>query len=783
MQLICTISLLLAAGHSLAAASMEGVVLDPAGRTAPRVKVTAEPGGRWTLTDSRGLFRFDGLPAGEYSLRAQGAGFEDAIVRAVAKPDGESVRIEIRFQRLSATHVQLDVLGDRPEATLRETPGSAAVITREEMAARDAVDANQILRCIPGLHVREDSGPVGMRLNIGVRGLNPDRSRSLLVLEDGLPLALAPYGEPEMYYSPPIERMSGMEVLKGSGSIIHGPQTIGGVLNFLTPDPPPGSEGAVQLQGGQYGLFSGQASWGGTRDNTGWFVNLLRKQGDGWRDFYFHITDVTAKLNVVVTDWQRLGFKLNAYDERSNSTYLGLTEAQFRVNPSLNLVPDDFLKVRRLAASLQHQWIAGPSLLLTSSAFAYTTTRNWRRQDFDRRPVAGIRYRTIAGDPGTPGGAIYLRNSSGNNNREFDVAGLDWRLTKEYGLGSARHRLEAGWRYVYEEHRDRRIDGASFTASSGVIREDEVRHGRGLSGFVQNRIFLTARLTLTPGLRIERYDYSRHILRQPVGGVPSDVDIRKGDMVSKAIPGAGLAWQPGESLTLFAGVHRGFAPPRVKDAITRSGVSLELDAELSWNYEAGARWRLPGGMRGEATYFRTNFQNQIIPAAQSGGAATTLINGGETLHEGAEFALASGAWRGFHSEARYTLLAAARFQNGIYRGNRLPYAPRHSLSLIYGWRHKTGWRVHADGTRVGSQFADNAQTRTPSPDGTTGLIPAYWVWNLSAGRQFERERVTIEPFVTVKNLFDAIYISSRAPQGIQPGMFRQLQAGLKCRFR
>ena len=46
--------------------------------------------------------------------------------------------------------------------------------------------------------MREDSGPVGMRLNIGIRGLNPDRSRKVLMLEDGIPIALAPYGEPEM---------------------------------------------------------------------------------------------------------------------------------------------------------------------------------------------------------------------------------------------------------------------------------------------------------------------------------------------------------------------------------------------------------------------------------------------------------------------------------------------------------------------------------------------------------------------------------------------------------
>ncbi len=784
MQITCNCRLVLALLPALAAAaSIEGVVVDPAGRAVPRARVTAEPAGQWLFTDSKGTFRFDRLPVGEYTVRAQKEGFEEAEARGVAAGEESPTRVEIRFQRLAASHVQLDVIGESPEAALRETPGSAAMVTREELEARAPVDANEVLRCVPGLHVREDSGPAGMRLNIGVRGLNPDRSRSLLVLEDGLPVALAPYGEPEMYYSPPVDRMSRIEVLKGSGSIVHGPQTIGGVLNFITPDPPPQGEGAIRLMGGEYGQFTGQASWGGTRETTGWYLSLLRKQGDGWRRFYYNISDLTAKLNTAVTEWQRLGFKLHVYDEGSNSTYLGLTEAQFRKDASINVVPDDFLKVRRYSASLQHQWILSPDSLLVTSAFGYTTTRNWRRQDFDRRPAAGVRYLSIAGDPQIPGGAIYLRNSSGNNNREFDVAGLDSRWTKHYRMGGGGARLEAGVRYVREEHRDKRIDGSTYTALSGVIREDETRGGRGLSAFVQNRLFITPRLSVTPGLRVERYDYERHILRQPVNGTPADVEVRRGDSVMKAIPGAGGAWQARESLTLFAGVHRGFAPPRVKDAITRAGTSLELDAELSWNYEAGARWQRGKGLRGEATWFRTAFQNQIIPAAQSGGATTTLINGGETLHEGAEFA-AAGAWlRGFQSEVRYTLLWTARFENGIYRGNRLPYAPRHSLTLIQSWRHKSGFHLHLDGTRVGGQFADNAQTRTASPDGTVGWMPAYWVWNAAVGREFRRERVTVEPFLTVKNLADARYISSRAPQGIQPGMFRQINAGVRCTFR
>jgi Fe(3+) dicitrate transport protein len=755
---------------------LAGVVLDPAGRAVVGARLDLEPQRRTAYTGSGGEFRLERLPAGRYSLNASAAEFEPLKAHPVEVTSGATATVRLQFQALRSSHIQVEVIGGNPEVALREIPGSAFLISREELTQTHPIDSNEVLRRVPGVHVREDSGPVGMRLNIGIRGLNPDRSRTLLVLEDGLPLSLAPYGEPEMYYSPPIDRMSRVEILKGSGSILHGPQTIGGVLNFITPDPPPHPEGSLELVGGQRGFFLGQASYGGSKDGSGWYLNLLRKQGDGWRDFYFKINDLVAKLNFTLTDRHRLGVKAGVYDEGSNSTYLGLTESMYRSHPEFNPVPDDRLLVRRYSGSLAHQLVVSPRALLSSSAFAYTTTRNWRRQDFDRSPVRGLAYRSVVGNE------LFLRDSSGNNNREFDVAGAESRLSVEHSLFGRRQRLETGLRYVYEEHRDRRIDGSTFVALSGIIREDEIRNGSAASAWVQNRIFVTDRFTITPGLRLENYDYTRHILRQPVNGVPADVDIRKGDGVFKPIPGIGATFQPAAPLTLFAGVHRGFAPPRVKDAITRAGVSLQLDAELSWNYEAGARLSLARGLRAEGTFFTTDFENQIIPASQSGGATSTLINAGRTFHRGAEFSFQASSRRGLYAEIRHTWLPVARFSSGIYQGNRLPYAPEHNFGLLTGYRHRRGFSIHVDGARAGAQFGDNRQTAAGSADGTVGLLPAYWVWNLSAGQGLRRERYALQPFVSIKNLADARYISSRAPQGIQPGLFRQVNAGVKFRF-
>jgi Fe(3+) dicitrate transport protein len=83
---------------------------------------------------------------------------------------------------------------------------------------------------------------------------------------------------------------------------------------------------------------------------------------------------------------------------------------------------------------------------------------------------------------------------------------------------------------------------------------------------------------------------------------------------------------------------------------------------------------------------------------------------------------------------------------------------------------------------IADQFGDNNQTVLPSTDGTIGLLPSYTIWNLMVDYSIRRERLQIQPYFLVKNLTDELYIASRAPQGIQPGLFRQANAGVKFTF-
>ncbi|MFO1496538.1 MAG: TonB-dependent receptor plug domain-containing protein, partial [Lysobacterales bacterium] len=142
---------------------------------------------------------------------------------------------------------RVEVIGNS-EAQQRE-PGSASVVDAEEIRSARVYSVSEALRKVAGVVTRDEEG-FGIRPNIGIRGLNPTRSTKVLLLEDGIPAAYAPYGDNASYYHAPVDRYERIEVLKGVGMLAFGPQTIGGVINYITPDPPEDYEALVALTAG-----------------------------------------------------------------------------------------------------------------------------------------------------------------------------------------------------------------------------------------------------------------------------------------------------------------------------------------------------------------------------------------------------------------------------------------------------------------------------------------------------------------------------------------------------
>src|SRR5687767_2699282 len=216
----------------------------------------------------------------------------------------------------TATHSEeIVVSASRIAAEPARTPGVVTIIDRRDLEGDRVFTTSEALRKVAGVNVRDEEG-LGLRPNIGIRGLNPTRSSKVLLLEDGVPLAYAPYGDNASYYHPPIERYERIEVFKGGAQIGYGPQTISGLVNYITPAPPSRSAGAVHLAGGNRAYFNGHANYGNTIGNTGFLVDYMRKQGDGAREnLHSDLNDVNFKLTRTVGGNQVWTLRNNYYSE------------------------------------------------------------------------------------------------------------------------------------------------------------------------------------------------------------------------------------------------------------------------------------------------------------------------------------------------------------------------------------------------------------------------------------------------------------------------------------
>ncbi len=693
---------------------------------------------------------------------------------------------------------QITILSDQKKELIR-LPGTYQLINTQDLRKQDPLTSNEVLRKISGMHVVDEEG-VGLRMNIGIRGLDPDRSRNVLILEDGIPIALNPYGEPEAYFSPSIDKMSAVEVLKGSGQILYGPQTTGGVINFITMDPPDTKLTKVRLRAGTGKFGSLFASHGETIKNVGYQVNFLHKRGSQIGQTAFNLTDISTKIKIQLNPKSSLGLKLGFYDEYSNSTYIGITQTMYDQGGQdfAHMAPDDELPVRRLSTSLTHLYKPKENISLQTTGFGYTTSRNWRRQDFSSNPNANNQTGTIWGDQNIPGGAIYMLNSTGNRNRQFEVAGIESRLRIENELFGKQNELEIGSRYMFERAYEQFIIGAKADASAGNMRDNEVRTGHALALFAQDRWKVSKNFTISVGLRMESFDFERHILRGRFiidgSNQTRDTSVIGSQNTIAFIPGIGFNYKASKHLDLFGGLHKGYAPPRVKDAITSDGSALNLDAELSHNYELGMRWYNFKGFNGQLTGFFMDFSNQIIPISESSGNAnaTGLANGGATRHLGLESSLSIAFQELFQTKAIIELELSATFVHSTYSkdrfvgqeqvniiGNKLPYAPASTYwaGLHFEWK---GAGIQFSANYIDGQFTDELNTNIPSPNGRTGWIPSRTI--ADAGMYYRWAKYNTTFRFNVKNIGNERYIASRRPQGIRVGLPRFITAGVDFTF-
>lgn len=669
------------------------------------------------------------------------------------------------------------IVGEAGE--LANTAGAAQVLDAETLRASRVFTTSEALRKLPGVNVRDEEG-FGLRPNIGIRGLNPSRSTKVLLLEDGIPLTYGVYGDNASYYHPPIERFDRIEVLKGAAVNLYGPQTVGGVINYITPLPSEALTAGLALAGGNRDYLSGRGmvSYGGHR------LDYARKQSNGARDNTdLAIDDVNYKGVVAANAEHTLIARANYYRENSQVSYSGLTEAEYRTfGARYNPFENDRFDAYRWGASLTDDWTDGKIRLATTVYFANFSRDWWRQASTTTDTQCGTGFR----DDRLAGLAVDSNacNSVQGRLRDYYNVGIEPRLTVPHASFGLDQELLAGARFHYERQNRLQVNATTPQARTGTTVENNQRDTDAVSAYAQNEIRL-GKFTVAPGVRVERVEYER---------ANQLTDATGDSRLTRVLYSFSGSYAISDDTLLYSGVHKGFAPPRVEDIVDNSGVSVDVNPESSINLEAGVRSRPVHGLSLEGTYFRNDFKNQIAVGNIAGGVP---LAEGETLYEGFEASGRAdfGTWLpGAHNpflELAWTWLPTADQESvltqvvsgapvaGAAAGRRLPYAARHTLTTTVGYSHRAGVEARVEAVYIGGQFSDFANSDAPSANGQSGRISGATVWNLALN--YDLPNTGLGVFFTVKNLFDHTYIVERT-RGIVPGAPRLIQGGVEYRY-
>lgn len=702
----------------------------------------------------------------------------------------------------SATVTELEpveVRGILPER-LDAVPGSYSLVTDQALYQRRPFSIEEAVSDVPGVHVVGEN-TFGLGVNIGVRGLDPRRTSRTLLLEDGMPLFLAPYGDPAAHYTTPLERVERIEVVKGSGQIVYGPQTVGGMINFVTrPLPKEGLKGSVAVTGGNNGFFGVHANVGGGGERGGWMLDALRKEGDGIRRHHrFEIQEYTLRGQWNLHRQHTLSAKVSYFKENSRVSETGLGAVEYAEDPYQAPTGRlDRFDHERKTLQLQHQFRINDRLRLTTQAYYVDSDRASFRQinepgSLDGRSVmdrcSGLGVATEANSP-LCGGRW--------RPRQFTYWGIEPKLEIDHQLFGIRSQAIVGFRYHREDidrnqyrGADPRFQSLGYAESfrgvnGGTGHREQIDIDVSAQSYYAQNTFFAGDWTVTPGIRFEDIRIRTDVKRaegQPQNNPESNLTNNQ----TKALPGLGVTWNGLANTTVFGGVHRGFAPPRPDRDITAddadTAVVSRTRPEESTNYELGIRSTRIRGLALEATLFNTRFDQIVIQES-----AGRFVNAGKSemagLEVGARFDLGRFLRQAdnFYLVGSYTNLFTAKFRNDTdetIQGNRLPYAPRSMASLSIGYQHPVGVDARIGVDYVSRQFVDADNSVEESLSGEEGTIPSYTLLNAAVNYRAPGSRLTW--FLSGYNLADREFLVSRV-DGKVAGRKRQVFVGLRYDF-
>ncbi|MCF8322456.1 MAG: TonB-dependent receptor [Flavobacterium sp.] len=666
-------------------------------------------------------------------------------------------------------------------------------------------NAREIFARIPGVTVWENEGS-GIQINVGVRGLSPNRSWELNTRQNGYDISSDVFGYPEAYYNPPLEAVETIELIRGGSSLQFGPQ-FGGMLNYvLKRETKKKFSFETQNTVGSYGLMSSFNAIGGKFKKFSYYVYNHSRSADGWREN----SDYTVRNSHVFVEYRFTeNTKLSA--EYTNMDYKmqqagGLTDEQFNNDSRQSFRERNWFGTPWNVFSINFDTKISDNFTSNTKLFGLIGERN------------------SVGFTATPNIEDAINQATNNfANRRVDRDyyknfGLENRNIYKYKLGEINNNLAFGVR-LYKANTQRMQDGKGTTGSDfdlsieGRFVRDLDFTTENVAVFAENQFKVTDKFSVTPGVR---YEYIQNT-GEGRFGISGGTDIAfPNKTISRSQPlfGLGLEYKF-RTTNIYANITQAFRPVLFSD-LTPPAVTDVIDPNLKdasgFNADIGFRGTFKNYLNFDFSIFYLSYNNRIGGIRQfvnndpTQGTFIYRTNLGETVNKGIEGFANLNITRLFEIEKPYGNLdffASVSFIDSRYTdfrifstpsapnftitetnlsGNRVENAPRYIHNFGLSWTNNN-ISATAQYRMTGRIFTDANNTTTPSANGVTGLLDDYRVFDLSTEYKFLKN---YNIRAGINNLFDEEYATRRSSgypgPGILPGEGRTFYISIGAKF-
>ncbi|MDB2606756.1 TonB-dependent receptor [Zobellia sp.] len=785
--------------------AVSGTVTDQKGNPVQDAEVYLKEVQQLKTTQLDGTFSFSNVARGKYTVVV--FAFEYEVYEKEITFDSPFT-LDIRLERIKSQELSEVVLTERREKVfalkqLKKVEGTAIyagkkteVVLLEALTANLAANnARQIYSQVVGLNIY-DNGDAGLQLNIGGRGLDPNRTANFNTRQNGYDISADVLGYPESYYTPPAEALGEIQVVRGAASLQYGTQ-FGGLINFKFKKPNPDKE--IELISrqtvGSYDLFTSFNSLSGTVGKFSYYTYFNYKDGNGFRpNSEFKSKNYFAHLGYEFSERTKISLETTFLNYLAKQPG-GLTDAQFYQDPTFSNRERNWFEVDWRLYSLRLDHAFSDKTDFSLNVFGLNASRR----------ALGFRTNRVSQEDVVTEPRELLVD-------DFNNWGAEARVVTRYNLGGKESALLLGSK-IYKTNNDQKQGPGSAAADADFAFADDLfpnyeRQSQfnfpnfNVAFFGENIFNITDQFTVTPGFRLEHIKTEsigsyREITLDLAGNPLMNMEVEDNRAFKRTflLLGVGATYKVSPSVELYGNFSQNYRSVTFSD-IRVVNPSFEVSPNISdedgFTADFGARGRYGDVLSFDVNVFGLYYNDrlgEILKEETQINASGEEVTTGSLVRERGNIGTAFiyglegfGNWSikqtflpqiekmklNYFVNLALTQSEYLSSESINVEGNEVEFIPKVNLKtgLNFGYGNLLGSLQY---TYFDKQFTDatNAlQDVNDNQRGIEGEIPSYDILDFSLSYSYKKWKLE----AGINNLLDSSYFTRRATGYPGPGI-------------